>query len=187
MKYIKTYKIFESITESEIDDVSNEIRNILQELEYNNNIKVSINPYFITKGLNNHFIDVKIKDINWGNSKLENYTDELKQLVSQLDDWNWSLTSDNGLENSFVVLTGTYSVACPSCKSTNVEEVNTGSYISDTKCNKCKIVRDTPFFRNYNKIFNNIDELINIINLGVEQIDFRFYKNENEDETYKDI
>lgn len=186
MKYIKSYKIFESITEKDMDDVFNEINTILLKLK-EDYIKVSINPYFITSGLNNHFIDVKIKDINWGNSKLENYTDELKQLVSQLDDWNWSLTSDNGLENSFVVLAGTYSVACPSCKSTNVEEVNTGSYISDTKCNKCKIVRDTPFFRNYNKKFNNIDELVNLINLGVEQIDFRFYKNENENETHKDI
>jgi len=164
MKHIKTYKIFESVTEKEMDDVCDDIRDILLPLK-DDYVNFYVRPYFITSS-NPHFIDVKIKDMN-----IIKYTDEVKQLVSQLDDWDWQLSNND----SFVVLTGTYSLKCPNCGSTNVEEVNADSYISDTRCNDCKTVRDTPFFRNYHKKFKNINELIDLINLGVEQVDMRFF------------
>jgi hypothetical protein len=102
MKYLKTYKIFESITEKEIDDVALDIRDILLPLKHDG-VNFKVEPFFITSA-KNIFIDVKIKSMD-----IKKYIDELRQLVSTLDEEGWSLNNRN-LSNSFVVLTGDYDI-----------------------------------------------------------------------------
>ena len=90
MKYIKSYKIFESITEEDMDDVCEEIRYMLLKLK-ENYLSVKIEPYFITNSNRQHFIEVDIKG-----DDIKNYIDELRQLVSTLDDNGWSIINDRG-------------------------------------------------------------------------------------------
>jgi hypothetical protein len=90
MKYIKKYKVFESITEKDMDDVAEDIREILLPLKHDR-VNFKVEPHFITNPNLQHFIEVDIKGEN-----IKNYIDELRQLVSTLDDKGWSIINDRG-------------------------------------------------------------------------------------------
>lgn len=166
MKHLKSYKIFESITEKEIDDVALDIRDILQPLK-DNRVDFKVEPFFVTNA-KNHFIEVKIKSMD-----IKKYIDELRQLVSTLDEEGWSILNKRDLSNSFVVLTGDYDIKCPQCYRKNVDEIDN----QDSRCNNCNYESNHEEFRRYNIYFNNIDEMTEIVeNRNIELINFRFYK-----------
>lgn len=181
MKYLKTYKIFESITEKEIDDVALDIRDILLPLKHDG-VDFKVEPFLLTYA-KNIFIDVKIKDMN-----IKKYINELRQLVSTLDEEGWSILNNRNLSNSFVVLTGEYDIKCPKCYSKNVDEIDNQDRVvspmdSDLRiqtygrCNNCNYESNHEEFRRYNIYFNNIDEMTEIVeNRNIELINFRFYK-----------
>lgn len=181
MKYLKTYKIFESITEKEIDDVALDIRDILLPLKHDG-VDFKVEPFLLTYA-KNIFIDVKIKSMD-----IKKYIDELRQLVSTLYEEGWSILNNRNLSNSFVVLTGEYDIKCPKCYSKNVDEIDNQDRVvslmdSDLRiqtygrCNNCNYESNHEEFRSYNIYFNNIDEMTEIVeNRNIELINFRFYK-----------
>lgn len=191
MKYLKTYKIFESITEKEIDDVALDIRDILLPLKHDG-VDFKVEPFLLTHA-KNIFIDVKIKSMD-----IKKYIDELRQLVSTLDEEGWSILNNRNLyrnlSSSFVVLTGEYDIKCPKCYSKNVDEIDNRDRVvsrrqpshlifSDLRiqtygrCNNCNYESNHEEFRIYNIYFNNIDEMTEIVeNRNIELINFRFYK-----------
>ena len=167
MKYLKRYKIFESITEKEIDDVSLDIRDILLPLK-DDLVDFKVEPFLRTYA-KNIFIDVKIKSMD-----IKKYIDELRQLVSTLDEEGWSILNIRNLSNSFVVLTGEYDIKCTRCYSKNVYSLDPQFSI----CNNCGYGAGNEKFNEiYNIYFNNIDEMTEIVeNRNIELINFRFYK-----------
>ena len=187
MKHLKTYKIFESITEKEIDDVALDIRDILLPLK-DDLVDFKVEPFLLTYA-KNIFIDVKIKSMD-----IKKYIDELRQLVSTLDEEGWSILNNRNLykfrnlSSSFVVLTGEYDIKCPKCYSKNVDEIENQDRVvslmdSDLRiqtygrCNNCNYESNHEEFRSYNIYFNNIDEMTEIVeNRNIELINFRFYK-----------
>ena len=167
MKHLKSYKIFESITEKEIDDVALDIRDILLPLK-DDLVNFKVEPFFVTNPNYQHYIEVKIKDMN-----IKKYILELRQLVSTLYEEGWSIINDRDLSDSLVVLTGEYDVKCPQCYSKDVDEID----FHDSLCNDCNYESEHETFRRYNIYFNNIDEMTEIVeNRNIELINFRFYK-----------
>ena len=168
MKHLKTYKIFESITEKEIDDVALDIRDILLPLKHDR-VNFKVDSYFVTNPNYQHYIEVKIKDMN-----IKKYINELRQLVSTLDEEDWSIINDRDISDSLVVLTGDYDLKCTRCYSKDVYSLDPQISI----CNNCGYgARNEKFNEIYHIYFNSIDEMIEIIeNRNIELINFRFYK-----------
>ena len=168
MKYIKTYKIFESITEKEIDDVAEDIRDILLPLK-GDRVDFKVDASFVVNPKYQHYIEVKIKDMN-----IKKYINELRQLVSTLDEEGWSIINDRDLSDSLVVLTGDYDLKCTRCYSKDVYSLDPQFSI----CNNCDYgARNEKFEKIYHIYFNSIDDMTEIIeNRNIELINFRFYK-----------
>lgn len=168
MKYLKTYKIFESITEREIDDIALDIRDILLPLKHDR-VNFKVDARFVTNPNYQHYIEVKIKDMN-----IKKYINELRQLVSTLDEEGWSIINDRDLSHSFIVLTGDYNLKCTKCYSKDVDSVD----LQFSICNNCDYkARNESFEKIYTIYFNSIDEMTEIVeNRNIELINFRFYK-----------
>jgi hypothetical protein len=98
MKHIKTYKIFESITEKQISDVAYDVRTILQPL-VDKYIKVRIHDQFVTNPSFQHFIEIKISNFD----SAKEFIDEIKQLISYMSSEDWSLLDKHEHSGSNVV------------------------------------------------------------------------------------
>ena len=109
MKHLKTYKIFESITEKQISDVAYDVRTILQPL-LDKYIKVRIHDQFVTNPSFQHFIEIKISNFD----SAKEFIDEIKQLISYMSSEDWSLLDKHEHSGSNVV-SNKPRYRCPNC------------------------------------------------------------------------
>jgi len=173
MKYLKTYKLFESISEKELDEICTEIKEILLPLT-DEDVNFKIRPFYITSLKSRNFIDITIKNPK----DLFKYADEFKRLFFTLENIGFSIESDISYFNASIAELENDTIICPNCKSSDC--VDNGKGDKQSICNNCGFENDIDLFKFQSTHIDNIEQLLNILKSNkADKIILRFYENEN--------
>lgn len=176
MKYLKTYKLFESTSEKELDEICEEIREILLPLT-DDGVNFKVQPYFLTTPKSRNYIDFTIKDTK----NLFKYVDEFKRLFFTLENIGLVIKpADFHHAGSFAYLESE-TILCPKCKSSDcVDNGKGGKGDKQLICNDCGFERSIDLFKFSTTHIYNIEQLINMLKSNkVDKFYLRFYDNEN--------
>jgi len=176
MKYLKTYKLFESISEKELDEICTEIKEILLPLT-DEDVNFKIRPFYITSLKSRNFIDITIKNPK----DLFKYADEFKRLFFTLENIGFSIESDISYFNASIAELENDTIICPNCKSSDWVAAHEDAYDNlHLKCNNCGFVNKIDLFKFQSTHIDNIEQLLNILKSNkADKIILRFYENEN--------
>lgn len=173
MKHLKTYKLFESTSEKELDEICDEIREILLPLT-DDGVNFKVQPYYITSPNSNNFIDITFKECK----KLFKYADEFKRLIFTMNNYDWTIIKKSNYYNGSIVDLENNSIICPKCKSSDC--IDNGKGDSELICNKCGFENDINLFKFNTTHIDDVNQLINILKSDkAEKIIIRFYENKN--------
>ena len=190
MKYLKTYKIFESSVEEQKEYISYicvDIEYTLLKLKEESNMDISVSKF--NSNPSEYFININIENCD----EIENFTDEIRTLFSYLEGEDWSLEPIKyKADKSYCVIPENPNFICPQCGSEDVNLDIDDDFTTRCENDDCiylKNQEDTPFedreryegdrdeFRSYFRYFENIDELLEIIyKEPIESMNIKFFK-----------
>ena len=193
MKHIKTYKLFENNSQLSPEEICENItEEILTPLK---GIYLDISAWPIYE-VDETYLKIVIQDDEKRgiDFSVEEFSDNFKQLFSQLDEWGWVPMGKNDklitttpakqkVSNlaSHVEITD-YEYICPSNRLENGEWIpcesdETSEIDSDNeKCDKCGYVAHPDYFITSNKKFGTLKELLFLIRRSLDKIQICFIR-----------
>ena len=175
MRYLKSYKIFES-NDDDLLDTKSDIEHKLRPLS-ESGIEVIVTP---RSNESEYLIEISIRNCD----DIEEFSDVIEETLSYLTGEygkGWSLVDNDNTEllvfktdTSYCEVPENPDYICPRCNSDEID-----LHIDDdftTRCDNCGLEDDRDEFRKYFRYFKDVDTLLGLLREGVNQVNIKIFK-----------